>query len=246
MLFVQIMMGFVMFVAVVAVVVVINSGGSLDPGRRLTLLPTGTLSSDSAEWGVDALLPHSKRMLRHSVTSRGSSKGVKGVVAGGGLQDVIAGPGSQGGIAGGGLEGGIAGPGSQGNIAGGGLEGGIAGGSWGAEAALTHKKRVLRHSDTAGGDAKGDMTGASLEGDLEGGDSKGGRRDAALTHSRRVLKHSDTTGGGSQGDIAGGVTEGGLEGGRQPPQSVGGGNTSRRRRGLRILSSDVDKSRQLI
>lgn len=109
---VQILMGFVMFVAVVAVVVVINSGGPLDAGRRLALLPNGTLDSDSSAWG--------------------------------------------------------------------------------AEAALRHSKRVLRHADMAG-------------------------------------------------DMAGGVSEGG----RRPSRSPEGGNTSRRRRGLRKRSSDVEKSRRL-
>ena len=111
--YLQILMGFVMLFAVVAVVVVINSGGSLDARRRLALLPNRTLDSGAAAWG--------------------------------------------------------------------------------AEAALKHSKRVLRHVDNAD-------------------------------------------------DMTGGVSEGG----RQPSRSPEGGNTSRRRRGLRVRSSDVDKSRQLV
>ena len=74
--FLQILMGFVMFVAVVAVVVVINSGGSLDAGRRLTLLPNGTLDSDASGWGAEAALRHSKRVLRHADMAGDAAGGV--------------------------------------------------------------------------------------------------------------------------------------------------------------------------
>lgn len=72
----KILMGFVMFVAVVAVVVVINSGGSLDAGRRLALLPNGTLVSDASGWGAEAALKHSNRVLKHADMADDRARGV--------------------------------------------------------------------------------------------------------------------------------------------------------------------------